>query len=90
MSCESGLSLTCRPSCLAWSRTSSLVISPTGRVIVESGIFEPAVIVAPVGLLKIKTPYLDLGDWFAWGCLIYVSVCLFIVIVKSISKKRRS
>lgn len=49
----------------------SAVVMPTGEVMVESGIFEPAIIVSPIALLSGVSPYAMLGDWFAWGCLAY-------------------
>lgn len=49
----------------------SAIVMPTGTVMVESGIFEPSLMVSPVALLSTPSPYTSLGDWFAWGCVAY-------------------
>lgn len=60
----------------------SAVIMPTGKIMIESGIFEPALIVSPIALLNNITPYTRLGDWFAWGCVAYMLFGLIMVIGK--------
>jgi apolipoprotein N-acyltransferase len=59
----------------------SAMISPSGRVLVESGLFEPSVIVTSVGLLRNLSPYTRLGDWFAWACLVYAGLGIAVALV---------
>lgn len=61
----------------------SAIISPTGKAFMESAIFTPAVIVAPVGIRTDLTLYTRLGDWFALACAVYASLgILFALIIK--------
>jgi apolipoprotein N-acyltransferase len=46
------------------------VVDPYGRVLVESAIFEPAVIVAQARFLTASTVYTRTGDLFAYACAI--------------------
>lgn len=50
----------------------SAIVMPTGKIMVESGIYEPALLVSPVALADKLTPYTLYGDWFAWGLMAYV------------------
>lgn len=63
----------------------SAVVMPTGKIVVESNIFEQSLIVSPVTLLNEFSLYTRLGDWFAWGCLVYVALG----VAMAIWKKRR-
>ena len=46
----------------------SQVISPTGLVLAEAGLFRPAVVAAPVQSRSTVTPYVRWGDWFIGFC----------------------
>ena len=59
----------------------SAVISPTGKVQMESSIFEPAILVVNAPLLKKMTTYTKLGDWFAIACVAYMFLGIAAVIV---------
>ncbi len=53
----------------------SQVIDPTGRVLTEAGLFQAAVVAAPVQSRTTLTPYVRWGDWFVIFCaLLLVSV----------------
>ncbi len=53
----------------------SQVIDPTGRVLAEAGLFQAAVVCAPVQSRTTVTPYVRWGDWFVGFCaLILVGV----------------
>jgi len=55
----------------------SQVISPTGQVLAEAGLFRPAVVAAPVQPRSTLTPYVRWGDWFIGLCvLLLAGVCL--------------
>jgi apolipoprotein N-acyltransferase len=43
------------------------IVDPYGRVIVESGLFEPAVIVGDARFLRVRTIYTQAGDVFAYA-----------------------
>ncbi len=58
----------------------SAVITPTGAMVVESGIFEPSVIVAAVPLMEGLSVYAQTGDWFAIACAAYVALGLIVVL----------
>ena len=45
------------------------VVDPYGRVVAESGIFEPAVIVSDARFLTSRTLYTQIGDIFAYACI---------------------
>ena len=66
----------------------SAMISPSGRVLVESGLFESSVIVTSVGLLRNLSPYTRLGDWFAWACLVYAGLGISMALVKKWRRAR--
>lgn len=66
----------------------SAVVMPTGEVMVESDIFTPALIVSPLVLLESLTPYVRLGDWFAWACLAYMVIGLGAVAAESIRRRK--
>jgi apolipoprotein N-acyltransferase len=44
------------------------VVDPYGRVVVRSGLFEPAVLVSPVRFLTAVTLYTRIGDLFGYAC----------------------
>ena len=46
----------------------SQVIDPTGRVLAEAGLFQKAVVWAPVQSRNTITPYVRWGDWFIGFC----------------------
>jgi apolipoprotein N-acyltransferase len=52
------------------------VVDPSGRVLVQSQIFEPAVIVHDVRLLHETTTYTRIGDSFAYGSAVLTLVLL--------------
>lgn len=66
----------------------SAVISPSGRVETESGIFHDALIVAPIGLRRGLAPYSRMGDWFAYACAAYAAIGLIIAVAIGIRKRR--
>lgn len=55
----------------------SAVIDPSGRVVMESPLFERGVIRHQVPLLTGKTLYVRLGDWFVAACLACVILQMF-------------
>jgi len=59
----------------------SAVIEPSGRIVMQSGIFERAIMVAAIAPLTKLSTYTRLGDWFAWGCIVYaafmIAMCFF-------------
>ncbi len=46
----------------------SAIVDPVGRILQETSLDRPEVLVAEVALLHGETPYQRFGDWFAWGC----------------------
>src|SRR3989338_394423 len=48
------------------------LIDPVGRVLQQSPLNETLVIVGEVPLLTSLSTYVTLGDWFAWGCVLYL------------------
>ncbi len=66
----------------------SAVITPTGKMEVQSGIFHDALIVAPVGLKQEISLYTQLGDWFAYACAAYAALGLIMVIVGRCRKQK--
>lgn len=65
----------------------SAIIAPTGKVEMESGIFEDALMVTKVRLDDKTTLYTRLGDWFAWACLAYTAFGLFMALIMKWRKK---
>ncbi len=51
----------------------SQVISPTGQVLAEAGLFRPAVVAAPVQSRSTMTPYVRWGDWFVGFCVLLLA-----------------
>ena len=51
----------------------SQVIDPTGRVLAEAGLFQPAVVWAPVASRTTTTPYVRWGDWFVAFCALLLA-----------------
>ncbi len=51
----------------------SQVISPTGQVLAEAGLFKPAVVAAPVQSRSTVTPYVRWGDWFIGACVLMLA-----------------
>ncbi|MBU4485003.1 apolipoprotein N-acyltransferase, partial [bacterium] len=49
----------------------SAVIDPIGQINMQSDIFTDALIVSYVGAGNIDSVYTRLGDWFAYGCVLY-------------------
>ncbi len=68
----------------------SAIIAPTGRMEMESGIFEDALMVSPVVLSDELTIYTRLGDWFAWACLAYTAIGLVMAAVMKYRRKAKS
>jgi len=67
----------------------SAIIAPSGRLEMVSGIFEEALIVAPVRLIDRKTIYTRLGDWFAWACVAYAAFGLIMIFVMKYRGRRK-
>lgn len=53
------------------------IVDPYGRVVQESPLFEPHVLVGPVRLIEGQTVYGTIGDSFAWAC---AAVSLWLVL----------
>jgi apolipoprotein N-acyltransferase len=68
----------------------SAIIEPSGKVKMETGLFEEAIIVAPVRLIEKKTLYTRLGDWFAWACVAYTAFGLIMVIIMKYRRRKRA
>lgn len=68
----------------------SAIIAPTGRVEMESGIFEETLLVAPVGLFSEQSVYTRLGDWFPLTCAAYVVVGIGVIVVRRIRRHQVS
>ena len=51
----------------------SQVISPTGQVLAEADLFQPAVVAAPVQSRSTLTPYVRWGDWFIGFCVLVLA-----------------
>lgn len=49
----------------------SALIAPTGKIMIESQLFEPATIVSNVGIMDVTSFYTKFGNWFAYGCSAY-------------------
>jgi apolipoprotein N-acyltransferase len=47
-------------------------IDPTGRVVAEAGLFQPAIVRHTIRTSQLATPYVDMGDWFPLLCLAFV------------------
>jgi len=56
------------------------IISPIGRIITESNIFERSMVVSSVFPSDIITTYTFLGDWFAWACVAYTIFMLSLAV----------
>ncbi len=54
----------------------SQVISPTGQVLAEAGLFRPAVVAAPVQSRSTLTPYVRWGDWFIGFCMLLLAAVI--------------
>ncbi len=54
----------------------SQVISPTGQVLAEAGLFQPAVVAAPVQSRSTRTPYVRWGDWFIGFCVLLLAAVI--------------
>lgn len=65
----------------------SAIVSPAGRVEMESGIYESAVLVAPVTLRQGLTVYTRLGDWFAFACVAYAALGIGIAFFRRIRQR---
>lgn len=65
----------------------SAVISPTGKLLVESGLFQQATIVAPVAIMSATSTYTRTGDWFAYACLLYA--CFGVIMVVLVKCRER-
>lgn len=59
----------------------SAIIAPSGKLVMESDIFEDALMVGPVVLDDRLTLYTRLGDWFAWACVAYAAVGLILGLI---------
>lgn len=65
----------------------SAIVSPTGRVEMETGIFESAILVAPVILRQGQSLYTRLGDWFASACVAYGAIGLGVAFFRRIRQR---
>jgi len=54
----------------------SQVISPTGQVLAEAGLFKSAVVAAPVQSRSTRTPYVRWGDWFIGFCAVLLAAVI--------------
>lgn len=66
----------------------SAVVDPWGRVLMESKIFERSMMVGTIAPLKMISPYTQLGDWFAWGCIAYSVFGLVMATIPPLCKGR--
>jgi apolipoprotein N-acyltransferase len=55
------------------------IVDPYGRVLAQTGIFEPAVIVGQARLLTEQTIYTRIGDAFAYACILATGLLLVAV-----------
>ena len=55
------------------------IVDPYGRVLAQTGIFQPAVIVSSVRFLKASTIYTRVGDVFAYASVVITLVMLVLV-----------
>ena len=51
----------------------SQIVSPTGQVLAEADLFQPAVVAAPVESRTTVTPYVRWGDWFIGVCVLLLA-----------------
>ncbi len=51
----------------------SQIVSPTGQVLAEAGLFRPAVVAAPVQSRSTRTLYVRWGDWFIGFCVLLLA-----------------
>ncbi len=65
-------------------------ISPVGKVIASTQLFEDAVIIRDVPVIQSKTIYTRFGDWFSVLCCVFVSLCLCGKIKESIKGGKRA
>ena len=61
----------------------SQIIAPTGQVLAEADLFQPAVVAAPVQSRSTLTPYVRWGDWF-------IGVCVLILVGVGVRNPSRS
>lgn len=52
----------------------SQIVAPSGQVVAEAGLFQPAVVAAPVESRTTVTFYVRWGDWFVAVCLLLLGV----------------
>lgn len=64
------------------------VVDPLGRVVMQSNIFEPSVMVSSIALLDYLSPYTKLGDWLAIGCGAYIIIMLIAAIITKRKHRR--
>ena len=50
----------------------SAFVDPTGRVVADAGLFDPAILRHTIRASDATTPYVRLGDWLPWLCLAFV------------------
>jgi apolipoprotein N-acyltransferase len=55
------------------------IVDPYGRVLAQTGIFQPAVVVSQVRLLNVSTIYTRVGDAFAYASVVVTLVMLVLV-----------
>lgn len=56
----------------------SVVVDPAGRVQALLGVGAAAVLQARVALVQVTSPYVRLGDAFAWGCVLIALVAIIV------------
>lgn len=53
----------------------SAIVDPTGRIVEQSAIFEPATVTGNISLMQHRTVYSYIGDLFAWlNCLVFFGI----------------
>ncbi|MFH1873822.1 MAG: apolipoprotein N-acyltransferase [Pseudomonadota bacterium] len=68
----------------------SAVIDPLGRIMNQTSLFVPTLVVSTILPLNYISTYVDLGDWFAWGCVAYGLVMILMAIFWRVRKYRQS
>jgi apolipoprotein N-acyltransferase len=59
----------------------SAIVSPTGKILLQSGLFVKATMVVNIGIMYLMSTYTKLGDWFAWACIAYAVLGVIMVMV---------
>ncbi len=65
----------------------SAVVDPLGRILTQTSLFVPSLVVSSILPLNYISNYVDLGDWFAWGCVAYGVLLLILAIITRFRRK---